>query len=167
MRIFTKNRMEPGGACMDIKKLEKTIFDLTLPITNQFSFELVDVEFINEDNEWYLRVYIDNEKGINIDDCAMVSRELSDKLDIVDPIKESYFLEVSSPGLDRKLKKDEDFIKFANKKIKIKFIKPFEGNEYLEGILESLEGDKVLVNVNGKLNKIDKSSTSFIKLNDF
>jgi ribosome maturation factor RimP len=152
---------------MDIKKLEEDIFSIALPIAEQFACELVDVEYEFEEGEWYLRIYVDKENGINIDDCASVSRVLSDKLDIIDPIKDSYYLEVSSPGLDRKIKRDKDFIKFLNNKIKIKFIKPFEGNEYLEGILMGLEGDKVLVSSHGNLYKIDKSSTSFIKLNDF
>lgn len=154
---------------MDNRKLENDIFDIALPIAEHFKCELVAVELIEEEEEWYLRIYIDKEGGINIDDCADVSRMLSTKLDEVDPIEFSYYLEVSSPGLDRLLKKDSDFIKFVDKKIKIQFIKPFQGKQDIEGILKGLDDteEKVLVEFDGILHRIDKSITSSIRLNDF
>lgn len=153
----------------DQEKLENSIFDIALPIVEHFQCELVAVELIKEDEEWYLRIYIDKDGGINIDDCADVSRMLSTKLDETDPIEYSYYLEVSSPGLDRLLKRDSDFIKFVGKKIKINFIKPFEGKNDLEGILKGLDDvdGKVLIEFDGNLHKIDRSITSFIRLNDF
>lgn len=151
---------------MDKEKLENSIYDIALPIAEQFKCELVDVELIKEDGEWYLRVYIDKEEGINIDDCANVSRILSDKLDEVDPIEYSYYLEVSSPGPNRKLKKDSDFTKFTGRNIKIKFAKTYEGKKYLEGILKGLEEDNVLVESESRVYKIDRSLTSFIRLNE-
>ena len=149
--------------------LENSIFNLALPIAEHFECELVAVELIKEDEEWYLRIYIDKDGGIKIDDCAAVSRMLSTKLDETDPIEYSYYLEVSSPGLNRLLKRDSDFIKFIGSKIKIKFIKPFEGKENLEGILRGLDNDdgKVLLEFDGILHKIDRSITLFIRLNDF
>lgn len=152
---------------MDKERLENDIFDIAFPITEQFQYELVGVELIEEDREWFLRVYIDKDGGITIDDCAVVSRVLSDKLDEIDPIEFSYYLEVSSPGPNRILKKDSDFTKYEGKKIKIMFIKPFEHKKYFEGILKGLEDDKVLIETDGGLHKIDRKITSFIKLNDF
>jgi ribosome maturation factor RimP len=151
---------------MDKEKIENNIFDISFPIVEQFQCELVGVELIEEDREWYLRVYIDKDGGINIDDCANVSRVLSDKLDEIDPIEFSYYLEVSSPGPNRIIKKDSDFTKFAGKKIKIKFIKPYEHKKYLEGTLKGLEGNTVLIETDGGLYRIDRNITSFIKLND-
>jgi len=151
---------------MDKEKLENIIYDLSLPITQQYQCELVGVEFVEEDREWYLRVYIDKEGGVNIDDCATVSRTLSNKLDEVDPIDFGYYLEVSSPGPNRILKKDSDFIKYVGNNIKIMFIKPFEHKKYIEGVLKGLEENKVLIEANGELYKIDRNITSFIKLND-
>lgn len=151
---------------MNKEKLENSIYDIALPIATEFQCELVGVELVKEDGEWYLRVYIDKDGGINIDDCAAVSRVLSDKLDEVDPIEYSYFLEVSSPGPNRLIKRDSDFVKFEGNYIKIKFIKPFENKKHLIGILKGLEDNKVLVEANGKLYRIDRSLTSFIKLNE-
>lgn len=151
---------------MDKEKLENSIYDIALPIIEQFHCEPIGVELVEEDREWYLRVYIDKDGGISIDDCASVSRVLSTKLDEIDPIDFSYYLEVSSPGPNRLIKKDSDFSKFNGEQIKIMFIKPFEHKKYLEGTLKGLEEDKVLIEVDGSLYKIDRSITSFIKLND-
>ena len=87
---------------------------------------LVDVEFLKEGANWYLRVYIDKPGGIAIDDCQAVSEQLSDKLDEVDPIKQSYILEVSSPGLERPLKKDSDFERFKGEQVEVKLFQPIE-----------------------------------------
>ena len=84
---------------------------LVLPIIEANNFELVDVEYVKEAGNWYLRVYVDKEGGIAVDDCEVVSRALSDKLDVDDFIEDSYILEVSSPGLGRPLKKEKDFIR--------------------------------------------------------
>ena len=83
--------------------------ELIMPIVEANHFELVDVEYVKEAGNWYLRIYIDKEGGININDCELVSRAFSDILDKEDPIEDAYILEVSSPGLGRPLKKDKDF----------------------------------------------------------
>jgi len=151
---------------MDKRKLEKDVFDLVLPITEQLNFELVGVEFLKEDDEYFLRIYIDKPEGVIIDDCSSVSRLLSDKLDEVDPIEESYYLEVSSPGPNRLLVKDGDFEKFSGHNIKIKFLKPWQNKKYIQGILKGIDNDEVLIENDGKLIRIDRNITSFIKLND-
>jgi ribosome maturation factor RimP len=100
------------------KKIEDIAAEIALPIVEKYKFELVDVEYLKEGSNWYLRVFIDKEGGITIDDCQLVSEEISDELDKADPIKQSYFLEVSSPGIDRPLKKEKDFEKFKVKRWK-------------------------------------------------
>ena len=152
---------------MDISKIVKLVEDIAFPITQELGYELVDVEFIKEEGEWYLRVYIDSEDGIDLDDCASVSRVLSDKLDETDPISYSYYLEVSSPGLDRPLKKERDFEIFKDSKIKIKLTKPFEGKKVYEGILKGLVDGNVIIDIDGTEVKIQKNLASSIRLNEY
>lgn len=83
------------------KSIEATIEEIVQPIVDAKNFEIVDIEYVKEAGEYYLRVYLDKEGGISLSDCESVSRELSEILDVKDPIKDNYFLEVSSPGLDR------------------------------------------------------------------
>ena len=102
------------------RKVEDLVTELVLPIVEKNSFELVDVEFVKEGANWFLRVYIDKEGGITLDDCQIVSEELSVLLDEKDPINRRYFLEVSSPGIERPLKKDRDFERFKGSLVKVK-----------------------------------------------
>ena len=126
---------------------------LILPILERMDFELVDVEYVKEAGNWFLRAYIDKEGGITIDDCELVSRALSDLLDKEDFIPDSYILEVSSPGLGRQLKKDKDFKRSIGKEIEIKLYKPIkfkEGNKEIStkeliGILEDFDTEKLVV----------------------
>lgn len=151
---------------MDKEKLENRIFDIALPIAQAHGCELVGVEFVKEDREWYLRIYIDREEGITIDHCAAVSRVLDKKLDEIDPIEYAYYLEVSSPGPNRLIRQDKDFAKFTGSTVKIKFIKPFEGHKRLVGILKGLEGDEIILHANEKDYRINRSITSYVKLNN-
>lgn len=94
------------------------------------ALELVDVEYVREKN-WYLRVFIDKDGGVDLEDCQRVSEKLSKVLDEKDPIQDNYLLEVSSPGLDRILKKDKDFIRYAGRTVDIHFFKPYKGTKDL------------------------------------
>lgn len=94
------------------------------------ALELVDVEYVREKN-WYLRVFIDKDGGVDLEDCQHVSEKLSKVLDEKDPIQDNYLLEVSSPGLDRILKKDKDFIRYAGRTVDIHFFKPYKGTKDL------------------------------------
>lgn len=127
------------------KNIEKIVADIALPIVEKHSFELVDVEFVKEGPNWYLRVYIDKAGGITIDDCQIVSEELSDKLDKEDPISQSYFLEVSSPGLERPLKKDKDFERFKGETVEVKLFSPIDGKKVFEGELLGLIDNKISI----------------------
>ncbi|NLV36661.1 MAG: ribosome maturation factor RimP [Clostridiaceae bacterium] len=122
------------------KRVADIVSEMAQPIVDALSFELVDVEFMKEGANWYLRIYIDKSRGVGIDDCQRVSQELSDKLDENDPIKQSYILEVSSPG-ERPLKKDRDFERFRGEAVEVKLFQPLNGKKIFEGELLGLTGD--------------------------
>jgi len=111
-------------------------------------FELIDVEYKKEGNNWYLRIFIDKENGITLDECQIVSGYVGNLLDIHDPIPSSYFLEVSSPGIERPLQKKEDYDKYKGQLIKIKTYAPFEGKKEFVGILQDLLGEQVILEIN-------------------
>jgi len=153
-----------GGFGMTRKKIEELVAGLAQPIVAKHSFELVDVEFIKEGTNWYLRVYIDKPEGITIDDCQAVSEELSDELDRVDPIKQSYFLEVSSPGLDRPLKKESDFVRFKGDMVEVKLFQPFNGKKKFEGELIGLVDNKIVISQDGTERlEFDRDKVSLVR----
>lgn len=119
---------------MQKEELERTIAELVTPLLEGTELTLVDVEYVRE-KDWYLRIYVDKPGGVEIDDCQLVSERLTSILDEKDPIKEKYYLEVSSPGIDKPLKKDKDFISAYGSKIDISFFAPWEGNKEVVAIL--------------------------------
>lgn len=119
--------------------------ELVQPLVDAHKFELVDVEFVKEAGTNYLRIYIDKEGGITIDDCEIISRAFSDILDEKDYIEETYILEVSSPGLGRPLKKDKDFARSIGEEVDIKLFKPIEKQKEFTGILEAYNDKEVTV----------------------
>lgn len=130
---------------MAMKKITDIVSEFALKIVEKHSFELVDVEYVKEGYSWYLRVYIDKPGGITIDNCQIVSQELNKILDQEDPIKQSYILEVSSPGLDRPLKKDKDFEKYKGKIVEIKLFQSIDGVKIFEGELEGLINNNIVI----------------------
>ncbi|WP_188454353.1 ribosome maturation factor RimP [Virgibacillus oceani] len=114
----------------------KTTEELLQPILREKNLELVDVEYVKEGKNWFLRIYIDKAGGVDITECGQVSEQLSEKLDEADPIKEAYFLEVSSPGVERPLKTVKDFEKNVDNNIFVKLYEPIEGEKEYEGILK-------------------------------
>lgn len=150
---------------MKKRRVVDVVEEIVTPYLKERDFELVDVEFVKEGPYRYLRVTIDSEPGISLDDCADVSRYINGKIDSVDPIEEQYFLEVTSPGVERPLKKDSDYAKFAGEKVQLKLYQPFEGQKVIVGELVGLENDNVIVN-HEKMGKIEipKSKVSLAKL---
>ncbi len=145
------------------RKVEDIVSDLAEPIAEALSYELVDVEFLKEGANWYLRVYIDKPGGIVIDDCQAVSEQLSDKLDEADPIKQSYILEVSSPG-ERPLKKERDFERFKGEIVEVKLYQPLNGKKVYEGELLGLIDDKVNIKTDeGATMSFDKKDTALVR----
>lgn len=116
-----------------------------LPVLAEHKFELVDVEYIKEAGNWYLRAYIDKEGGITVDDCEAISRLLSDWLDQTDFIKDSYIMEVSSPGLGRPLKKDKDFERSLGDEVEIRLYKPRNKQKEFTGTLKSYDKETVTI----------------------
>lgn len=115
------------------------------PLMEEYHFELVDVEYVKEVGNWYLRAYIDKEGGIAVDDCEVVSRRLGDWLDAEDFIQDSYILEVSSPGLGRPLKKEKDFARSLGKDVDIKLYKQLNKQKDFTGALKAY--DKATVTI--------------------
>jgi len=134
------------------------------PIVEAKKFELVDVEFVKEGNDYYLRAYIDKEGGITIDDCELVSKAFEEKLDREDFIKEPYILEVSSPGLTRPLKKEKDFERSIGNAIEIKTYKAIDKEKAFVGTLVSYDKDNVTIDIDGKALTIERSNISLIRL---
>ena len=147
------------------KNIESIVEELVLPIVDAKNIELVDVEYVKEAGQFYLRIYLEKEGGITLDDCEAVSREINPILDEKDPIEENYFLEVCSPGLDRPLKKEKDFIRYAGRDVEIKLYKPLNGTKQLEGELVGLTEDKKInVIIDDNEVEFDKKEIAIIRL---
>lgn len=126
------------------------IWSLVEPVVNGLGYEVVDIEYKPHPRNGLLRVYIDQEDGIQLEDCEAVSRQLSAMLDVEDPISGHYTLEVSSPGLDRPLRRLEDFQRFVGETVKVKMGMPnLEGQRNFTGKLVAVEGDDIIVEVDG------------------
>lgn len=135
---------------MNKEQLLLDLEEMFLPIVNELNYELYYVEYVKENNEYYLRLYIDKESGrISLSDCEAVSRRISELLDEKDPIKDPYYLEVSSPGLNRRLYKDEHFNRFINSEIKVIFTKTIDGKKNIQGILKDNKEDVIVLEVEG------------------
>ena len=124
---------------------EKKAGDLLQPILTEMGFELVDVEYVKEAGNWYLRGYIDKPGGITVNDCEAVSRIFSDRLDEEDFIEDSYIMEISSPGLDRPLKKEKDFARSIGKMVEIRTYKPVDRSKEFTGTLVSYDEHTVTI----------------------
>lgn len=121
-----------------------TTKNLVEPILADLGLELVDIEYVKEGKSFYLRVFIDKEGGVDIEECGLVSERLSESLDEDDPIKDPYYLEVSSPGAERPLKKREDFQKFMNHHVYLKFYEQIGGFKAIEGDLVGLSDEDIV-----------------------
>ncbi|NMA66714.1 MAG: ribosome maturation factor RimP [Clostridiaceae bacterium] len=123
------------------KSISEIIASLAEPVVQEAGCELVDVEYVKEGADWFLRVYIDKPGGVTLEDCENVSRPLNKIIDEEDPIKNAYYLEVSSPGLERKLKKPRDFEKALGSLVEIRLYQAVDNRKRFEGELVSFDGD--------------------------
>lgn len=123
----------------------ETVTDLVEPILASHHFELVDVEFVKEGKSWYLRVFIDKPGGITIDECVLISDELGEQLDNCDPdpIPQAYYLEVSSPGAERPLKKEADYMRAVDKYVNVSLYQQLNGHKVYEGYLRKVTADEL------------------------
>ncbi len=124
------------------------------PVIQSQGLELVDLVDQRESQGWVLRIYVDRPGGVTVEDCAEVSREVGAVLDVQNPIPNPYFLEVSSPGLTRPLKKPEDFDKYRNHLVRLKTVEPIEGRKNFKGTLLGLDGEKVRLEVENRVYEI-------------
>ncbi|MBE6086739.1 MAG: ribosome maturation factor RimP [Clostridium beijerinckii] len=125
--------------------LIERIEELVRPIVSELSCELYYVEYVKENGEFYLRIYIDKEGRVSLNDCEAVSRRVSEVLDVEDPIKEAYYLEVSSPGLNRGLYKEEHFKKYIGSEVLIRLTSSLNGVKSVKGVLRDVSEDSILV----------------------
>lgn len=137
---------------------------LLQPIVEANHVEIYDIEYVKEGADWYLRIFIDKEGGVAIQDCEAVSRALSDALDQKDFIPDAYILEVSSPGLGRQLKKEKHLAKSLGQKIDVKTYQNIEGSKEFTGILEAFDKESVTVAVDGREVVFQKSDIANIRL---
>ncbi len=136
-----------------------------LPLLAQHQFELVDVEYVKEAGNWYLRAYIDKEGGITVDDCETISRVLSDWLDQEDFIEDSYIMEVSSPGLGRPLKKDKDFARSLGEEVELRLYKPRNKQKEFTGFLKAYDEKTVTIEMeDGNEEVFDRPEIALIRL---
>lgn len=140
------------------KEIEKLVFDISESIVENMEFDLIDVEYVKEGPHMYLRIFIDKPGGVTIDDCQNASKLISEKLDEKDPIKSNYFLEVSSPGLDRPLKETRDLEKALGKDVEISLYRTINGKKKYLGELKDFDNNEIEIeseNGNIKFNRND------------
>ena len=145
-------------------KVTDVVAQLATPVVEQAGCSLWDVEYVKEAGEWFLRVYIDKEGGVSIDDCEAVSRPLSDLLDEADPIEGSYTFEVSSAGADRVLKKPEHFARFQGQEVEVKLYRPRDGQKDFVGMLQSWRDGDVTLDVGGEPITFEKKEIALVRL---
>ena len=139
--------------------------ELITPILDRMNFELVDVEYVKEGGTWYLRAYIDKEGGITVNDCEAVAREMNEILDREDFVEDSYVFEVSSPGLDRPLKKEKDYIRSMGKEVEIRTYRAINREKEFYGILSAYDENTVTIKTeDGTEMTFEKSDIALIRL---
>lgn len=135
---------------MSTSKIKTAVEDLVQPYLSSNGFELVDIEYVKEGGNFFLRIFVDKEGGIDIDDCGRISEYVSEQLDKNDPITDAYFLEVSSPGAERPLKKQEDVRKAIGKNVFLTTYEPISGAKEFEGLLLAFDGENAVVRTGKK-----------------
>ena len=142
--------------------------EIVSPFAKDLGLELWDIRFVKEGTDWYLRIFIDKDGGVSIDDCVDLSHAITKPLDEADPISQSYILEVSSPGIERELVTDRHFEKFIGSDVMLRLIRPIDKVRDFSGRLVSYEDGVITVMTEeGKELKVNKKETSYVKLDDF
>lgn len=145
-------------------KNEAILEEIATPICEEYGVYVYECEYKKEGGDYYLRLFIDKDGGVTIEDCENVSRKVNEQLDAIDPIKEAYIFEVSSPGLDRKLTRSWHFEKALGKDVDIKLFAPIEGSKSLTGTLIGFDNGLLTLKIGEKTVEIDKSKASSIRL---
>ncbi|MCI7086096.1 MAG: ribosome maturation factor RimP [bacterium] len=153
-----------GGSTVD------AVWKLIEPIVNDLGLQLWDVRYVKEGAQWYLRVYIDKDGGVGIEDCERVSRSIDEPLDRLNPIEQSYCLEVCSPGLERELIRPEHYKRFLGADIMVKMIRPIEGiGKEFGGVLKDYDKGEIIIEDHDGENSVtvNKKDIVWVKLDDF
>lgn len=147
-----------------MSKIADIVAEFAKPIVEAKGCELWDVEYVKEAGQWYLRIYIDKDEGVSINDCEAVSRAMDPILDEKDPIAESYTFEVSSAGLDRRLKKPEHFARFIGEEVEVRLYKPIDGAKQHTGTLVAHENGDVTIRQNEENRTFTKDQVAAVRL---
>lgn len=146
-------------------KVEETVTPVALKAAEELGYELYDIEYKKEGSEWYLRIFIDKEEGMGVNDCETYSRFISPLLDEIDPVTENYILEISSPGMFRKLKTRKHFEKYTGCEVEAKLYKAISGRKKVCGTLKGYDGEAVVITENGEDIIIKNGDYMYVKLN--
>ena len=144
--------------------IENRVQDLVENTITELGYELYDVQYVKEGKDYYLRIYIDSKKGIDLEDCEKVSNEVSTILDKNDFIKEQYFLEISSPGIERILRKDKHLKDNIIEEVEFSLSKPINKQKSIVGVLKDFDADTIEIEVENNILKIDRKNISLIKI---
>ena len=146
----------------------KIVRELVEPFAKELGLDIWDVRFLKEGADWFLRIFIDKDEGVSIDDCVDMTHAIDGPLDETDPISVSYTLEVSSPGAERPLTRDEHFEQFLGAPIMVKLIRPLDGQREWKGTLEGYDdGNVTIATTEGRSFVFHKKEASYVKLDDF
>ena len=144
------------------------VTEIITPYANELGLDIWDVRFAKEGTDWYLRIFIDKDGGISIDDCVNLTHAVTKPLDEADPIAQSYTLEVSSPGVERELTADRHFEKYIGSPVMMRLIRPVNGVRDFAGTLSAYENGEITLKLADESElKVNKKDTSFVKLDDF
>ena len=144
--------------------IENRVQDLVENTIIELGYEIYDVQYVKEGKDYYLRIYIDSKKGIDLEDCEKVSNEVSTILDKNDFIKEQYFLEISSPGIERILRKDKHLKDNIGEEVEVSLFKPIDKQKSIVGVLKDFDADTIEIEVENNILKIDRKNISLIKI---
>ena len=147
-----------------MSKVTETMTALAAPVAEKLGLELWDVEYIREAGQWFLRVYIDKDGGVSINDCEALSRALDPVLDEADPIPDSYVFEVSSAGAERELKRPSDFARFMGSGAEVRLYKPVNGSKSFVGTLSGYRDGDVTLTIAGKETTFEKAQIAQVRL---
>lgn len=144
--------------------IEEKVQNLIENKIEELGYQLYDVQYVKEGKDYYLRIYIDSKKGIDLEDCEKVSNEVSTILDKNDFIKEQYFLEISSPGIERILRKDKHLKDNIGEEVEVSLFKPIDKQKSIVGVLKDFDADTIEIEVENNILKIDRKNISLIKI---
>ncbi len=147
-----------------MSRLTEKIRALAEPVAAEEGCSIWDVEYVREAGCWYLRIYLDKEGGVGVDDCERVSRRLDPLLDEADPIPDSYVFEVSSAGLERELKRPSDFERFMGSEVEVKFYRPVEGSKSRVGVLSGYDAGDVTILCGGEEKRFAAADVAQVRL---